>query len=379
MLQVSVSHQINELKLEVELDLHGKGSVIGVFGASGHGKSTLLRILAGLEKQANYQLGSHGLSDVYGVSIGCNHSIAEQNPCVLNRQKALLFPHLTVLQNLEFVIKHSYWRTEKQTVSEHKVSRDISIHDVIQWFNLKPIIHKSVDALSGGEQQRVAIARSLLSGKPIVLLDEPFSALDWQTRISFLTLLPEIARRFNICFVLVSHSLKELAIATDYMLCIRQGHAEEHGNTADLINELGQIAGQPVFSNLTLCFQRCLPEYRLSQWALSDAPQQHIYFKQVVAEAINKTPQIQNDDVIVQQKRITLDADQVSISRHFNADTSMLNQLKGKVLNICEQEHMALVSLSVGEQRLFAQISKLSLHRLNLQPNEVVYAQFKAL
>jgi molybdate transport system ATP-binding protein len=174
--------QGHNFTLSVDLVLPLCKGIVGIFGKSGAGKSTLLRVLSGLEKadlepvDLEKKILKKVESKIHWQDKRIDKLPADKNPCLLQTQQAQLFPNLTVLANLTFVIKHSAWAN----------SCSFTFEQVIQWCGIEHLLTQPSTSLSGGEQQRVNLSRSLLSGKPIILLDEPFSALDWNARVELL-------------------------------------------------------------------------------------------------------------------------------------------------------------------------------------------------
>ena len=164
-------------RLDVDLTAN-RGEITALYGPSGSGKSSILRIIAGLESQSSgvvVKTDSETWTDA-GTFIpthlrGIGYVF----------QQSRLFPHLDVSGNLKYAIQRKHQNTE------------ISIEQVKQWLGLENLMNKSINKLSGGEVQRVSIARVLLNGANALLMDEPLGALDQRARKR---ILPYIDRRF---------------------------------------------------------------------------------------------------------------------------------------------------------------------------------------
>mgnify|MGYP005993625577 FL=1 len=163
----------NSFVISVEQEIH-ISAVTGVYGDSGSGKSTLLRIIAGLEQQAVGKISLNGKS--LQDSAKKQYIKAEKRQIGLVFQDSRLFPHLSVYQNLAYGAKR-------------QKNSQLSIEKVLTLTKLKSLQHQNVTQLSGGEKQRVSIARALLAEPKLLLLDEPFSALDKSTKSQMLTIL----------------------------------------------------------------------------------------------------------------------------------------------------------------------------------------------
>ena len=182
------------------------GERIAIIGPSGAGKSTLLNLIAGfvLPTQGNIWLN------------GENHtrSAPYERPVSMLFQENNLFPHLTVQQNLALGLKTNL----KLTALEQD-----QIEQVADAVGLTSFLSRLPNSLSGGQKQRVALARCLLRDKPILLLDEPFSALDPELRLDMLNLIDELCHSKNLTLLLVTHQPSELTGKVDRMLRIENG------------------------------------------------------------------------------------------------------------------------------------------------------------
>ena len=183
--------------LALDLDLHARGPAVAVTGPSGSGKTTLLRILAGLEPRA---LGSvRVLGESWQDSSTGTFLPPWQRGVGWVPQDDLLFPHLTVRQNLAF------GGGEAGEVVE--MARALGVLDLLD---------RRPRRLSGGERQRVALGRALLSRPRLLLLDEPFSALDRARRASVQATLLDWTARHEVPLLLVSHDHRDVAsLATE--------------------------------------------------------------------------------------------------------------------------------------------------------------------
>lgn len=191
------------------------GERIAIVGPSGAGKSTLLNLIAGfvLPTQGNIWLN------------GENHtrSAPYERPVSMLFQENNLFPHLTVQQNLALGLKTSL----KLTALEQD-----QIERVADAVGLTSFLSRLPSSLSGGQKQRVALARCLLRDKPILLLDEPFSALDPELRMDMLNLIDELCHSKNLTLLLVTHQPSELTGKVDRMLRIENGRISQQEKCA---------------------------------------------------------------------------------------------------------------------------------------------------
>ena len=345
--------EVFQLSVQTEFSLDN--NIIGVYGNSGQGKSTLLKVCAGIMSATDSVVcwkNERGSKQVTKE--------AEANPAVYQPQEVTLFEHLTVLENLRFVQQHSIWSTQQFTLQQ-----------VVSWCGVEGLLEQKAISLSGGEKQRVGLARSLLSGKPVVILDEPFSALDWNNRINMLKLIKKLNQTHNLAFIIVSHSLQELALCCDYLINIEQGKIAIQGTIDSVIQALSLASSEPVFSRIKINNHTYLADYHLTKWQLTGDSKQHIYIKQIDKSFIQ--PEVQVEQIV------TIEANKVSLTRKSLDDTSMLNQLVGEITSIQPFQHLVLVSINVDGQELLSLISQLSYEKLELALGQTIFAQFKAV
>lgn len=180
-----------------------KGERVGIFGASGSGKSTILKILAGLMKPDSGEIEIEG-------KIWNSKEIflpPQKRNIGFVFQDYALFPHLDVAKNIGF----------GKNVSRSRVI------ELLQMMELQNIAHHKIGQLSGGQAQRVAIARALARDPKILLLDEPFNALDSKIKNKILDELNALQKALGFVMILVSHQISEIYHLSDRMLEIDQG------------------------------------------------------------------------------------------------------------------------------------------------------------
>jgi len=192
---VSHSYGDNETTLR-NLNLQvNKGEKVAILGPSGSGKSTLLRLIAGLEKPQS------GSISIKGEIVSTKDLVVapEKRKLGLVVQEKALFPHLTVKENITFGIKK---RSDKnKTVSE-----------LCLLFKIDHLADKYPHEISGGEQQRTALARSMAPKPELLMLDEPFNALDQELKGALYSELSQIFEERKQTILLVSHDLKEAEV-----------------------------------------------------------------------------------------------------------------------------------------------------------------------
>lgn len=183
-----------------------QGERLAIIGESGAGKSTLLNLIAGFETPASGQI----------LLNDCDHTQTQpaERPVSMLFQDNNLFPHLTVAQNIGLALAPSLSlnATQQQQVRE-----------IAEKMGIEPLLSRRADQLSGGQKQRVALARTLLRDKPILLLDEPFSALDPIRRHELQQFILDICVERNLTLLMVTHQLEETKNLFTRVVEIREG------------------------------------------------------------------------------------------------------------------------------------------------------------
>ncbi|WP_163882718.1 ABC transporter ATP-binding protein [Rhizobium laguerreae] len=188
------THALQDFSLSI-----GKGELVAVIGGSGCGKSTLLRLLSGLEAPTQGEISLEG------------RLLTEPDSLVnIVFQEPRLFPWLTVADNIGFGLRHL-------ASSE----RDEQVSAALEKIGLRGYEKRWIKELSGGQAQRVALARALVTKPAVLLLDEPFSALDAMTRVELQDHLIDLWRVNATTMLLVTHDIEEAAFLADRVVVMR--------------------------------------------------------------------------------------------------------------------------------------------------------------
>jgi NitT/TauT family transport system ATP-binding protein len=202
------------------------GQVVALIGRSGSGKSTLLHIMAGLTRP------SEG-----AVHIGGTRVTGPSPRWVMMFQAPSLFPWMTVAQNAGLGLRYAGATDGAQA----------RVGEVLDLVDLGGLAARNVQDLSGGQQQRVALARSLAPSPDLLLLDEPFSALDMFTRQQMQTDVRAIARRLGLTLVLVTHDVAEAVLMADRAVFLKSGAGVIAEDTPVALTEAEREAGTDGF------------------------------------------------------------------------------------------------------------------------------------
>jgi molybdate transport system ATP-binding protein len=222
--KLHLPHGNNELRIDTEI--HDR-SFTALYGPSGAGKTSLLRIIAGLLKP------ERGMIEVNGQTWLNTDKKIDLPPQKRNIgfvfQDYALFPNMTVEENLRYALPPQQSPTHVQEL--------ITTMNLQAWANLKP------EMLSGGQKQRVALARALVREPEVLLLDEPLSALDDDTRLQLQQELLKIHQQYNLTTLLVSHHLPEVFKLATHVIKIEQGQLQQSGTAAQVFKWQSQADG----------------------------------------------------------------------------------------------------------------------------------------
>jgi len=205
-------HAVKDVSFEIE-----KGHLIGLLGPSGGGKTSILRMLAGLETPSSGDIIFHGqrVNDLPPQERGIGFVF----------QNYALFKHMTVYDNIAFGLN-----VKKQ--SKEKIRERVMY--LVELTGLKGFEHRYAHQLSGGQRQRVAFARALAPEPQLLLLDEPFAAIDAKIRTELRTWLKEMIERVGITSIFVTHDQEEAIEVADEIMIISKGKLEQKGSPWDI-------------------------------------------------------------------------------------------------------------------------------------------------
>src|ERR1700733_14823039 len=194
-----------------------KGELLTLLGPSGCGKTTVLRIIAGFTKPDTGDVLIDG-DIVTGLA-------PEKRPTSIMFQSYALFPHMTVFENIAFGLRA---RAEKRGKIRNRVN------EMIEVVGLRTHADHYPSQLSGGQKQRAALARSLIIEPKVLLLDEPFAALDQALREYMQIELRKLQQSLGTTMVVVTHDQNEAQILSDVIAVMNQGCIEQFGDPASI-------------------------------------------------------------------------------------------------------------------------------------------------
>jgi len=207
---IEVQAQLKRPNFELDAALQLDHRVTAIFGPSGSGKSTLLGVIAGTIKPDSGRVVVNG-ECLFDSQKHINKPIHERR-IGLVFQDGRLFPHLNVQQNLTYALNFIP-RDQQQ----------FNFERIVQLLEIEPLLQQRPHQISGGEKQRVALGRALLSSPRLLMLDEPLASLDDRLKNQILPFLKLIADEINIPMIYISHSKKEIMQITDNLIHILNG------------------------------------------------------------------------------------------------------------------------------------------------------------
>jgi molybdate transport system ATP-binding protein len=224
-----------EFMLDVQLRV-GQGEFVTLFGESGAGKTTLLRCLAGLVQPDD------GFIRVQGETWFERGTMQppQQRRAGYMFQDYALFPNMSVRGNLEFALRKGANRRR--------------VDELIELMALGELQYRKPGMLSGGQQQRVALARALASEPRLLLLDEPFSALDHDTRLRLQDEVLRLQRHYGLTTIMVSHDVGEVYRLSQRVLLLEHGRLVQQGSPAEVFGA-GQAGGKFSFAGEVLAIE----------------------------------------------------------------------------------------------------------------------------
>lgn len=333
-LDVTIKFKYPGFDLDVCFPLPTRG-ISGLFGPSGSGKTTLIRCLAGLERPAHAHIR-------VGNSVWQSEDVflpPHKRRVGMVFQDVRLFSHLNVAGNLQF----GYKRTAPE-------DRKIKIEDVLEILALKPLLNKRPEKLSGGEAQRVAIGRALLTSPSLLLMDEPLAALGEQHKKDILPYLKKLPQNFGIPVLYVSHDFEEMASLAQYIICMDHGKIQAQGNLLNIASSLPHVMNRWAPDNY-INGEKCRPD----QFKLPDG--------QLIPIPPSPSPD-----------RLVINARDISLLRSPPEHHAGYALLKGRISGIIKiSNRKNIVTLSLAEQEIHVVLGNRGANESWICPGNDVY------
>lgn len=363
---VRIEHKINKLKLDVEFNIPEPG-ITAIFGPSGSGKTTLVNIIAGLIRpdRGHIQISDH---------VVFEHSRKVNLPARERRigyvfQDARLFPHKTVRDNLYYGARRN----------RHKMPHEEQ-QAILDMLGIAPLMGRAPNNLSGGEKQRVALGRALLSNPDILLLDEPLSALDHARKEEILPYFEWLRDHRKIPILYVTHAIDEVARLADHMVVMDQGKTLASGSVFSMLGrtDLAPLAGR--FDAGSVLHAKIVSRDPKAEVSFLDCAGQRIVVPYLGRpENKNVRLHIRARDVMIARTPPT----DISANNVIPVTITRIHDEPGDTidLGLCfgHDADASLLAETSGRPTLHARITKWSSSRLRLGLHQKVYAIIKSV
>jgi molybdate transport system ATP-binding protein len=350
--EIAVTHQQGSFRLDVTF----RGPVSGVtalYGPSGAGKTSIVNMVAGLSRPDAGKIDINGLC-LFDAARGINLP-PEKRRIGYVFQDGRLLPHLSVRSNLTYGMHRTPAR-----------QRFVAFDQVIDLLGIGHLLDRRPARLSGGEKQRVAIGRALLTSPAMLLMDEPLASLDTARKSEVLPFIMRLGREFSIPILYVSHAMDEILNLSDHMVMLHDGRVTAAGDLETLLSR----------SDLQQYFGRSDSGAVIS--TVVDTPCDafgltHLRFGGHILKVMH-IPAATGDTM-----RVRIPARHVAIALEAPTGTSFQNIFPGKILEIVDREVPFVdVRLDAGAS-LWARITRQSFQDLGLKIGQPVFALIKSV
>lgn len=348
MLELDFSQQLGDLDLRVSTNLPAQG-ITAIFGLSGAGKTSLINVIGGLTRPQQGKVVLNGR-----VLVDVDQQIylpPEKRKVGYVFQDARLFPHYRVRGNLQYGMAPSMRG---------------QFDAIVGLLGIEPLLSRFPLTLSGGEKQRVAIGRALLTAPELLLMDEPLASLDLPRKRELLPYLERLAQDVNTPILYVSHSMDEILRLADQVVVMDGGKVravgglEEAWASSALRPWLQREEPSSILRVSVIGHHDC---YAMTALALGD---QRLWVGKLDAQEGSSM-------------RIRINAADVSLVLQPPQSSSIRNILPVKIAECLEVDGQVDVKLAVGDQWLWARITPWARDELALRPGQWVYAQIKSV
>ncbi|MEM9282533.1 MAG: molybdenum ABC transporter ATP-binding protein [Verrucomicrobiota bacterium] len=349
-ISVAIRTPLEEFDLDVEFS--SRKRTIGVFGTSGSGKTTLIESISGIRRNVTGQLlfdGATWLDTEKQIDLPPENRSVGFIP-----QDQRLFPHLSVRKNLSF--------GHRNKSPSRKVDAVSSFQEIVELLDLDSLLDRSVTEISGGESQRVALGRALLTQPKLLLLDEPFASLDVALRNRVVHYLTKIREQLNLPMFLVSHDPLEVQLLCDEVIHLEQGKITQKGTPEVVLSDRRFFSLQPSQS-----FINVLPGTHIAQHASSSQVEID------GCELIITSPRIQ--ECTGKNVSISIPAREVMIAKQRVEGISARNVMEATICRIEHYEEGCVIFSSLknaSDHQLAAEVTDEAVEELSLKQGESV-------
>ncbi len=353
MLDVHIKHQ-SQGAPALDVTFQAPSGVTSLFGRSGAGKTTVINVLAGLIKPQSGHIEIDG-EVIFDATKKVNVP-PDQRRFGYVFQDAKLFPHLNVESNLRY--GYNLLPSEK---------RKIVFDDVVSLLKLDHLRQRRTRNLSGGESQRVAIGRALLTSPRLLLLDEPLASLDGAHRREIMPYLENVRQQLNIPIIYVTHQIDEIIRLADQVVVIDDGRVMATGAVEEVLSrlDLRPLTGRFDAGAALTC--------KVGAHDRRDQLTRLEFSGGAIVVPFQDLPE-------GREIRIRIRARDITLSLTKPTQTSVLNILEGQIIEIAESDKArADVLLQVGKDKLWASVTKRSVRELGLEIGVSLFAMIKSV
>ncbi len=322
---------LKDVSLEIK-----RGEYFVVLGPTGAGKSVLLETIAGL-----YQ-PQKGVIEINGRDV--TRAEPRRRNISIVYQDYMLFPHLTVRENIEFGLK------------DNGAS---DLDGIVEFLDIRRILHRKPDTLSGGESQRVALARALVTKPAVLLLDEPLAALDSNTRERIMGELQQINEKMGITIIHITHERSEAIVLADRMAVMNDGGILQVGTPEEVFRKPKSefIANFVGVENLFKGESIVDPDMGIANIEVKG-----VKIVSTSCKSGDVFVSVRPEDILVSRKEV---------------DTSARNSYRGEIAEIIDRGAIVKIVVDVGIPFVVV-ITKRSFEDMNLEIGKEVHITFKA-
>ncbi|ADD68405.1 molybdate ABC transporter, ATPase subunit [Denitrovibrio acetiphilus DSM 12809] len=325
------------------------GMVTTLFGKSGSGKTSIINMIAGLQTpdEGRISVGSKLLFDSYQR---INIPTPKRHAGYIF-QDGRLFPHMTVKSNLRYGLRNESTSTEEFT-------------QIIDLLGISELLERRPHKLSGGEKQRVAIGRALLSSPDFMLMDEPLSALDTARKQELIPFIGRMVEKFHMPVVYVTHSLDELLALGDNVVLMDDGNCVDSGSVEDVVSKPENMSTLGLTGRVTVLRAEAVGAHETSS----------------IIRLENKKLLIPTSQYKKGTKlRVTLHSEDVTLSVQKPTGLSSRNIIKGTIQEISVTPDGAMsVKIDIGVT-IYATVTQEAVNELALSAGTPVYIIVKTI
>ncbi|MEP2703722.1 MAG: molybdenum ABC transporter ATP-binding protein [Roseibium sp.] len=351
MIDVDITGHVGRMELQAQFS--AEGGVTSLFGQSGAGKTSLTNMIAGLVRPKTGRISVNG-ETLFDADRNINLPVQARRIGHVF-QDARLFPHLSVKSNLTY----ARWAGRRQ--------QGRALTEVVELLGLEHLLERKPGTLSGGEKQRVAIGRALLSDPRLLIMDEPLANLDQGRRNDILPYLDRLCADAGIPILYVSHSIEEVARLSQTLVILSDGKTPAFGPVAEMLarTDLGRATGRHEAGALL----EGVVKWEDPEWGLTHVD---------IGGEIMQIPDLPAEPG--EAIRLRIRARDVSLALKPPEGLSIRNTLSGKIQSISrETGPYAEILCAVGDQLIRARITRASVVDLQLAIGKPVTVLIKSV